>query len=142
MAVVEMEAGATGEVEREVGQCWQWATRATAQTHGSARASQPGCMHPSHSTLPAQHQHQHPILLHRQRLTGSQVRMRGEAVTLTAEHDDGEHDHGDHREHDGGEHGDGDTVTAHREPQKPPPIPRLRWPPNGCGVATAAHNDA
>jgi len=68
--------------------------------------------------------------------------MRGEAVTLTAEHDDGEHDHGDHREHDGGEHGDGDTVTAHREPQKPPPIPRLRWPPNGCGVATAAHNDA
>ena len=26
--------------------------------------------------------------------------MRGEAVTLTAEHDDGEHDHGDHREHD------------------------------------------
>ena len=95
---------------------------------------------PQHAACPAPASA--PIPLHRQRLTGSQVRMRGEAVTLTAEHDDGEHDHGDHREHDGGEHGDGDTVTAHREPQKPPPIPRLRWPPNGCGVATAAHNDA
>jgi hypothetical protein len=33
-------------------------------------------------------------------------------------------------------------VTAHRELQMPPPIPRLRWPPTGCSVATAAHNDA
>jgi len=49
----------TCDTRRSRWQCWQWATRATAQTHGSARASQPGCMHTSHSTLPAQHQHQH-----------------------------------------------------------------------------------
>ena len=35
--------------------------------------------------------------------------MRGEVVTVTAAHSDGEHDRGDQGEHDGGEPGDDDT---------------------------------
>ena len=53
------------------------------------------------------------------------VRVRGDVVTVTVEHDDGKHDGGEHGEHDGGEQGDGDVVTAHGELQRPPTIPRL-----------------